>query len=283
MTGNDISKMFDFKLYCYKPIPQFWPSFSDTYFKDHYIYNLRRKFNLTYDEIEAIWDNSFARCVVCEEVFIHPDDYDDDDRPYSAPCMHHNHATPNDPSGFTHHYCNSSLFPFENEISYLLVEIYLRETQRSYLLDDPDAEMTLVYTDKTQPSTNTTLETDDSDFSYIYNDEHSPYRDFNLAYQQIKFDLDYSEGLRAFDENSTPSKIYYLKYNYNLTSDEYLDLYIRQNFRCACCRNTVIPFTACAHVDECHVTNTNLAILCLTCNARRLPIYENGYGQRGKA
>ena len=134
MTGNDISKMwFDFKLYCYKPIPQFWPSFSDTYFKsDDYINRLCRKFNLTYDEIEAIWDNSFARCVVCEGEFIHPDDHDDDDdRPYRAPCMHHNHDTPNIPSGFAHNYCNSSLFPFENEISYLLVEIYLRETQRS--------------------------------------------------------------------------------------------------------------------------------------------------------
>ncbi len=57
-----------------------------------------------------------------------------------------------------------------------------------------------------------------------------------------------------------------LKRNYNMTPEQYEELLINQNDRCACCAKHKSEFKRRLHVDHNHITGQVRALLCTLCN-----------------
>lgn len=57
-----------------------------------------------------------------------------------------------------------------------------------------------------------------------------------------------------------------LKKNYGLSLEDYMNLYVSQNGRCAICKEPENTFKRKLHVDHCHKTGTIRGLLCTRCN-----------------
>ena len=244
--------------------PWRWRPFPTSFKNKNYLNDMRFKYGLKdYNAVKVIYDNSFGLCICCEIQL----DYDVD-----VPDLHHNHDT-GEVCGFTCRRCNNMIAGAleDKNVSYVMIEIYIRKTLRSCLFTD--APELLSHSER-----NTTP---DLDFSYILTDEFFPWKNLNKSTIGIYLRKEKLEGWKAWRKGTAGQK-YWHKYKYNLTENQYYDLFKRQKFRCACCRKRVLPYTRNAHVDHCKETNTNLGILCGQCNPIRLPLYEAGLGPRGK-
>ena len=59
---------------------------------------------------------------------------------------------------------------------------------------------------------------------------------------------------------------YHLKTLYNLSQEDYLLLYTKQNQSCAICKKELVHNSKSCHIDHCHVTNKVRGLLCSHCN-----------------
>lgn len=71
----------------------------------------------------------------------------------------------------------------------------------------------------------------------------------------------------------------YLKRVYNITVDDYKDMYIRQNGKCAICKTDGYAMDSLKHivklnVDHCHTTSNVRGLLCHDCN-RALGLFKD--------
>lgn len=80
---------------------------------------------------------------------------------------------------------------------------------------------------------------------------------------------DNPERKRQYEKIST------LKSRYNLSYEEYLDMFSKQENQCSICKTEVLPNTKNAHVDHCHTTGIVRSILCTTCNTGLGKFKEN--------
>jgi len=68
--------------------------------------------------------------------------------------------------------------------------------------------------------------------------------------------------------NKHKALIRMLKYRYNLTYDEYVELYNKQNGKCAICKTSKqLGSNSGLLVDHCHKTNKVRGLLCNNCNS----------------
>jgi len=65
-------------------------------------------------------------------------------------------------------------------------------------------------------------------------------------------------------------KFYSMKSRYGLTEEEYNQMILQQDNKCAVCTQ---PFTTTPHVDHCHTTGRVRGLLCSPCNTG-LGVYE---------
>ena len=57
-----------------------------------------------------------------------------------------------------------------------------------------------------------------------------------------------------------------LRRTYGLTPQEYIDMFVKQSYKCWTCQKQLEPYTRDACVDHCHETYQIRGILCLKCN-----------------
>lgn len=77
---------------------------------------------------------------------------------------------------------------------------------------------------------------------------------------------------KYYHKNHELSKIKAIIRNYNITIEEYLNLYKKQNYLCKICE---IPNKYTLHVDHCHKSNKIRGLLCGNCNRALGLLYDN--------
>lgn len=62
------------------------------------------------------------------------------------------------------------------------------------------------------------------------------------------------------------SRGYQLKHRYNITEEDYDNMYIKQHGCCAICGKHQSELSKRFHVDHCHITGNIRQLLCMVCN-----------------
>lgn len=60
--------------------------------------------------------------------------------------------------------------------------------------------------------------------------------------------------------------LFMLRNKYKITNAQYLELFAKQENKCAICTSGIEPYTKHAHIDHCHKTGSVRGILCKSCN-----------------
>ena len=73
---------------------------------------------------------------------------------------------------------------------------------------------------------------------------------------------------RSAQKKANPRKFknYHLKHYYNITIEQYDELYLVQGGNCAICKLHSGNFERQLHVDHCHKTGQVRGLLCISCN-----------------
>ena len=73
---------------------------------------------------------------------------------------------------------------------------------------------------------------------------------------------------KATRKKANPRKFknYHLQHHYNITIEQYDELYLVQDGRCAICKTHSDNLNGPLHVDHSHVTGKVRGLLCLSCN-----------------
>lgn len=93
-----------------------------------------------------------------------------------------------------------------------------------------------------------------------YREKRAQNREANNAYQR-----EYRKTIPT-EQRRANRRRYGLKYNYNLTVEEYEAMYEKQERCCAICKDELPMHGKNVHVDHCHESGNVRGILCTRCN-----------------
>lgn len=97
---------------------------------------------------------------------------------------------------------------------------------------------------------------------YGYDDSYQNRKEYHRNIDKVRRENPERKSyIRAF--NTLHKRKYYIKSEYNLTEEQLLDMYNKQEYKCAICGKQEDKMF---HIDHCHTTSKVRGLLCQNCN-----------------